>query len=35
MAEGFDVLNSDPGNRAPEIRAEVNRPRNLAQGFEK
>jgi hypothetical protein len=30
-AERIDVLNGDPGNRAPEIRAEVNRLRNLAQ----
>jgi hypothetical protein len=34
IADRIDLLNSDPGNRAPEIRAEVNRLRNLAQSFE-
>jgi hypothetical protein len=34
IADRIDALNSDPGNRAPEIRAEVNRLRNLAQSFE-
>jgi hypothetical protein len=34
IADKIDALNSDPGNRAPEIRAEVNRLRNLAQSYE-
>ena len=34
IADRIEVLNSDPGNRAPEIRAEVTRLRNLAQSFE-
>jgi hypothetical protein len=34
IADRIDVLNSDPGNRAPEIRAEVDRLRKLAQSFE-
>jgi hypothetical protein len=34
IAERIDLLNSDPGNRAPEIQAEVNRLKNLAQSFE-
>lgn len=34
IADRIDALNSDPGNRALEIRAEVNRLRNLAQSFE-
>jgi hypothetical protein len=34
IADKIDALNSDPGNRAPEIRVEVNRLRNLAQSFE-
>jgi hypothetical protein len=34
IADKIDVLNSDPGNRAPEIRAELNRLRNLAQSFD-
>jgi hypothetical protein len=34
IADRIDALNSDPGNRSPEIRAEVNRLRNLAQSFE-
>jgi hypothetical protein len=31
IADRLDVLNSDPGNRSPEIRAEVERLRRLAQ----
>ena len=34
IADKIDALNSDPGNRSPEIRAEVRRLRNLAQSFE-
>jgi hypothetical protein len=34
IAERIDVLNGDPGNRAPEIRAEANRLRKLAQSFD-
>ena len=34
IADRIDALNSDPGNRAPEIQAELNRLRNLAQSFE-
>ena len=34
IADKIDALNSDPGNRAPEIRAEVNRLKKLAQSFE-
>jgi hypothetical protein len=34
IADRIDLLNSDPGNRAPEIRAELKRLRNLAQSFE-
>jgi hypothetical protein len=34
IADKIDVLNGDPGNRAPEIRAEVERLRKLAQSFE-
>ena len=34
IADRIDALISDPGNRAPEIRAEVNRLRNLAQSVE-
>jgi hypothetical protein len=34
IADRIEVLNSDPGNTAPEIRAEVTRLRNLAQSFE-
>jgi len=34
IADRIELLNSDPGNRAPEIRAEVNRLRNLAQSYE-
>jgi hypothetical protein len=34
IADRIEVLNSDPGNRALEIRAEVTRLRNLAQSFE-
>jgi hypothetical protein len=35
IADRIDVLNSDPGNRAPEIRAELKRLRNLAQSLER
>ena len=35
IADRLDLLNSDPGNRSPEIRAEVERLRKLAQSFEK
>jgi hypothetical protein len=35
IADKIDALNSDPANRGPEIRAEVNRLRTLAQSFEK
>ncbi|HEY7454259.1 MAG TPA: hypothetical protein VH683_06815 [Thermoleophilaceae bacterium] len=34
IADRIDLLNSDPGNRAPEISAEVERLRKLAQSFE-
>jgi hypothetical protein len=34
IADRIDELNSDPGNRAPEIRAEVDRLRKLAQSYE-
>jgi hypothetical protein len=34
IAERIDLLNGDPGNRAPEIQAEANRLRKLAQSFE-
>jgi hypothetical protein len=34
IADRIDVLNSDPGNRAPEIRAEVDRLRKLARSYE-
>ncbi len=34
IADKIDVLNGDPGNRAPEIRAEVERLRKLARSFE-
>ncbi len=34
IADKIDALNSDPGNRTPEIQAEVNRLRNLARSFE-
>jgi hypothetical protein len=34
IADRIELLNSDPGNRAPEIRAEVKRLKNLAQSFE-
>ena len=34
IADRIDVLNGDPGNRAPEIRAEVERLRKLAKSFE-
>jgi hypothetical protein len=35
IADRIEQLNADPGNRAPEIRAEVRRLRELAQGSEK
>jgi len=35
IADRIDALNSDPGNRAPEIQAEVDRLRKLAQGYER
>jgi hypothetical protein len=34
IADKIELLNGDPGNRAPEIQAEVNRLRKLAQSFE-
>jgi hypothetical protein len=34
IADRIDVLNRDPGLRAPEIRAEVERLRNLAKAFQ-
>jgi hypothetical protein len=34
IADRIDALNSDPGNRAPEIRAELDRLRKLAESFE-
>jgi hypothetical protein len=34
IADRIDALNSDPGNRAPEIQAEVDRLRKLAQSYE-
>jgi hypothetical protein len=34
IADKIDVLNSDPGNRSPEIQTELKRLRNLAQSFE-
>jgi hypothetical protein len=34
IADRIDALNSDPGNRAPEINAELKRLKNLAQSFE-
>jgi hypothetical protein len=34
IADRIEALNSDPGNRAPEIRAEVDRLKKLAQSFE-
>ena len=34
IADRIELLNSDPGNRAPEIQAEVRRLRKLAEGFE-
>jgi hypothetical protein len=34
IADKIDALNSDPGNRTPEIQAELKRLRNLAQSFE-
>jgi hypothetical protein len=35
IADRIEALNSDPGNRAPDIRAEVNRLKKLAQSYEK
>jgi hypothetical protein len=34
IADRIEALNGDPGNRAPEIQAEVRRLRKLAQSFE-
>ena len=34
IADRIELLNSDPGNREPEIRAQVNRLRDLAQSYE-
>jgi len=34
IADRIEVLNSDPGNRSPEIRAQIHRLRKLAQSFE-
>jgi hypothetical protein len=34
IAERIDLLNGDPGNRAPEIRAEANRLKKLVQSCE-
>jgi hypothetical protein len=34
IADKIELLNADPGNRSPEIRAEVNRLRQLAKSFE-
>jgi hypothetical protein len=34
IADKIEVLNGDPGNRAPEIQAELNRSRKLARSFE-
>jgi hypothetical protein len=34
IAERIELLNSDPGNRELEIRAQVNRLRDLAQSYE-
>jgi hypothetical protein len=33
IAERIELLNSDPGHREPEIRAQVNRLRDLAQSY--
>jgi O-antigen/teichoic acid export membrane protein len=35
LVDRIDLLNSDPGNRAPEIRAELRRLRELARSVEK
>jgi hypothetical protein len=35
IADRIDLLNSDPGNRAPDIRVELNRLKKLAQSYEK
>lgn len=34
VADRIELLTADPGNRTPEIRAELKRLRALAQGFE-
>ena len=34
IADRIELLNSDPGNREPEIRAQLTRLRDLAQGYE-
>lgn len=34
IADRIELLNADPGNRSPEIRAEVKRLRELAKSFE-
>jgi hypothetical protein len=34
IADSIELLNSDPGNRAPEIEAEVRRLGKLAESFE-
>jgi hypothetical protein len=34
IADRIAVLNGDPGNREPEIRAQVNRLRDLAESSE-
>jgi hypothetical protein len=34
IADRIAGLNSDPGNREPEIRAQMNRLRDLAQNYE-
>ncbi len=35
IADRIEALNSDPGNRAPDIRVEINRLKKLAQSYEK
>jgi hypothetical protein len=35
IADRTELLNSDPGNREPEIRAQINRLRDLAQTYER
>jgi len=34
IVDKIDALNGDPGNRAPQIRAELERLRGLARSFE-